>query len=85
MEQKTDHPQQHVIHYIVDTEPQTTTEKVLTPVEILRNAGFDPATHYLVQVVGKERISYKDEPNKKIEMHDGMKFIAVSTKPTPVS
>ena len=75
----------HIITYTVDGEKQTTTEHELTPVQILQNAGIDPATHYLVQLEGEHRASYKDEPSKKIHMHDDMKFIAVSTGPTPVS
>ncbi len=73
------------ITYTVDGETQTTTEHELTPVQILQNAGIDPATHYLVQIEGQHKISYKDEPNKKIHMHEHMKFISVSTGPTPVS
>jgi hypothetical protein len=30
-------------------------------------------------------VSYKDKPNEPIKMHDGERFIAVSTEPTPVS
>jgi len=73
------------INYKVDDERQETTEKTLTPTQILDKAGIDPKNHYLVQIKGKERISYKDKPNENIEMHDGMKFISVSTGPTPVS
>ncbi len=72
-------------HYTVDDEPQTTTEHVLTPTQILEKAGIDPATHYLVQIEGQHRVSYEGKPNEPIHMHDHMKFISVSTGPTPVS
>jgi len=72
-------------NYTVDDEPQSTTEHVLTPVQILQNAGIDPASHYLVQIEGNHRTSYQDKPNAEIHMHQHMKFISVSTGPTPVS
>jgi hypothetical protein len=73
------------IHYFVDDERQETDEEELTATEILDHAKIDPKNHYLVQIKGKERISYKDDPNKEIRMRNGMKFISVSTGPTPVS
>lgn len=76
---------EHVIEYKVDDEPQTTTGRVLTPTQILQNARIDPNSHYLVQLEGKHQISYKDDPNEEIHMHEGMTFISVSTAPTPVS
>ena len=76
---------EHIINYKVDDEPQTTTERVLTPKQILENAKIDPNSHYLVQLEGKHQISYKDNPNQEIHMHEGMIFISVSTGPTPVS
>ena len=71
--------------YTVDDEPQSTTEHILTAVQILEKATIDPATHYLVQIEGNHRISYQDKPNEKIHMHEHMKFISISTGPTPVS
>ena len=69
----------------VDTETLTTTEKVLTPVQIMGLAGVDPQTHYLVQIKGQHQESYQGKPDEKIHMHPKMKFITVSTGPTPVS
>ncbi len=71
--------------YTVDDEPQTTTAHELTPTQILQNAGIDPATHYLVEIRGHERISFQGKPDVEIHMHEHMKFISVSTGPTPVS
>ena len=75
----------HEIDYTVDDEPQSTTSKVLTPRQILTDAGIDPATHYLVQLQGQHQISYKDTPDVEIKMHEHMKFISISIGPTPVS
>ena len=72
-------------NYTVDDEPQATTAHELTPTQILNNAGVDPATHYLVQLQGNHRESYQNRPDVVIHMHQHMKFISVSTGPTPVS
>lgn len=71
--------------YTVDDESQSTTLHELTPVQILGNAGIDAASHYLVQIEGNHRVSYQDRPNDPIHMHEHMKFISISTGPTPVS
>jgi hypothetical protein len=81
---KTEH--EHLIHYKVDDEPQTTSEKVLTPAQIMTSAGIDPQTNYLERVVeGNDLISYKDNPNQPIEMKNGMRFLTKPTGPMPVS
>jgi hypothetical protein len=71
--------------YTVDDEPQTTTVLVMTPAQILLAAGIDPSSHYLVQLNGQNQLSFKDEPGREIHMHNHMKFISISTGPTPVS
>ena len=76
---------EHVIDYIVNDEAQSTTEKELTPTQILTKAGIDPATNYLVEIRGQDKISYKDKPTEPVKMHQGIKFISVSTGPKPVS
>jgi hypothetical protein len=81
-------PAQKVIHYTLDDEPQVTNQRVMTPVQIMETAKpvpVDPETHYLVQLEGDHKISYKGKPNEPIEMHEHAKFITVSTGPTPVS
>lgn len=75
----------HVIHYTVNDEPQETTEHVLTPVQIMQNAGVDPQTNYLVEIKGRARESFQDKPNEPIHMHEHQKFVTVSTGPVPVS
>jgi hypothetical protein len=73
------------ITYIIDDEPQTTSSRVLTPAQILSNAGIDPDSHYLVELRGNHRESYEGRPDAEIHMHPHMNFISVSTEPTPVS
>jgi hypothetical protein len=80
-----DHKHDHEIHYTVNDEPQKTTKKELTPVEIMRHAGIDPQQNYLIRIEGDHKKSYKDEPTKEIHMHDHMKFITNFTGPKPVS
>lgn len=76
---------QHVIHFEVDDEELETTEHALTPVQIMGVAGIDPATNYLVEIEGQHQISLKDQPNVPVELHEGSKFVSVSTGPTPTS
>lgn len=72
--------------YTLDDEPQTTTEHQLTPAAILTNGGIDAATHYLVELRGKDgQHSFENTPNDPIHMHQKMRFISISKKPTPVS
>jgi len=72
-------------NYTVDGERQSTSQHEMTPLRILEVAGIDSKTHYLIQIIGKEKESYKDNPNAPIHMHENMKFISVATGPTPVS
>jgi hypothetical protein len=72
--------------YSVDDESQSTDLHQMTPTQILTNAGIDSNSHYLVQIIsGKKEVSYKDKPEEIIHMHQHMKFISISTGPTPVS
>jgi len=81
------HPgdREHVIHYKVGDEEQETTERTLTPSQIMSKAGINPDENYLVEIVGRERVSFKDKPNDPIEMRNGMKFVTVFVGPVPVS
>jgi hypothetical protein len=73
--------------YSVNDESQSTSEHSLTAETVLRNAGFDPANHYLVLFRGQsdQRESFQDRPTAEIHMHEHMRFLAISTEPTPVS
>lgn len=78
-------PHVHVIEYTVNDEPQKTTEKVLTPIQIMSNAGIDPDNNYLVEIEGSHKKSFKDNPNESVHMHPGMVFITNFMGPKPVS
>jgi hypothetical protein len=76
----------HEIHFTVDGEPYETTQRELTPNEIIRRfAQKDPATHYLVQIEGHHRESFQGKGDTPIKMHNEMKFQVISIGPTPVS
>lgn len=82
---KKEKGQEHFIHYQLDDEPESTIAKVLTPTQILSDAGFDPKTNYLEQLIGHNIESYKDNPDAEIEMNDGMRFLTKPIGPMPVS
>lgn len=73
------------IPYSVDDEGQTTTEDHLSANQILTNAGIDPTKHYLVQLVGRNQVSYQGKGEELIHMHPNLKFISVFIGDTPVS
>ena len=76
----------HEIHFTVDGEPYETTERELTPNEIIRQfAKMDPVTHYLVQIQGNHKESFQGKGDIPIKMHNEMNFQVISTGPTPVS
>ena len=81
--QGNQHP--HVIHYTVSDEPQTTTERELTPTQIMTNAGINADENYLVEIRGRERFPYKDKPNAPIHMRENQQFVVVFVGPVPVS
>ncbi len=78
-------PHVHMIHYTVNDEPQSTTERELTPVKIMENAGIDPNLNYLIKIDGHNQESFRNDPGKVIHMHNGMKFITNFMGPKPVS
>ena len=78
------HPQNHVIHYFVDDEEQTTTAHRLTVEQILKNAGLDPSTHYLIELEGHHQVQHQNL-GEEIRIHEKQKFISVFNGPTPVS
>jgi hypothetical protein len=74
------------IRYSVNDEPQWTIHKELTPVQIMKDAGIDPDKNYLSEIKEHHKPeSFKDDPNKPIHLHDGMKFITTFIGPKPVS
>ena len=76
----------HEIEFTVDGEDIETTQRKLTPREILALAELDPDQHYLVRVEdGKPVESYETRPNEKIHLRSGIEFASVFTGPTHVS
>ncbi|MEK6225560.1 MAG: hypothetical protein AABM40_04610 [Chloroflexota bacterium] len=75
----------HTIDYTVDTIPQQTDARELSASTILKNAGLDPAARYLIELRGKEQVSYKERPDAEIKMHEHARFISAALGPTPVS
>ncbi len=75
----------HTIDYTVNDEQQSTTEKILTPAEIMQRARVNPDQNYLVEIVGHEQKSYRNQPTAEIHMHEHQRFITIFIGPTPVS
>lgn len=75
------------ITYTLDDEPYTTTDKTLSPRQILAAASIDVNNHYLVLLHGNsgQRTSYEGRMDEIIHMHPNMRFLSVSTGPTTVS
>jgi len=77
---------EHWIHYTIDDEPESTLAEKLRPTQIMSDAGIDPKTNYLEQLLPDHKtISYKDNPDVEIGMKDGMRFITKPFGPMPVS
>ena len=77
---------EHWIHYKIDDEPESTLAERLTPTQIMSDAGIDPKTNYLEQLLPDHKtISYKDNPDVEIDMKNGMRFITKPIGPMPVS
>ncbi|MGV9272299.1 hypothetical protein [Streptomyces griseosporeus] len=69
----------------VDKEPVTGVPRHTTPNEILRLAGIDPTSHYLVKITGRHQDSFEGRGEESITVHDHEKFVSLSTGPTPTS
>lgn len=80
---KPDKPEKQV-EILVDDEP-TLVDVNTTPNEILAAADLEPATHYLVLLRGRNKISYEGKGEEPIKVHKGETFVSLSTGPTPTS
>jgi hypothetical protein len=69
----------------LDTEPLAGVPKHTTPNAILRLAGIDPATHYLVRIEGRHQEPFDGHGDEEITVHERETFVSVSTGPTPTS
>lgn len=69
--------------YLVNGEVQETTERKLTPREILANAGFTPVEEYrLTRDDGNKVLEDYDQPES---VHKGERFTATFLGQTPTS
>jgi len=69
----------------VDDELYPFTEIFMTPVEIMNVAGLKEGEFYLKQLVGHQEITYKNDKNHVIALHDHIKFVSCKTTNTTVS
>jgi len=69
----------------VDGEELTVTEHELTPTAMMRRAGIDPATHYLVIINGRHRESLEGKNDDPIRIHEKLTLVSVFTGETSVS
>lgn len=74
-----------LFHIFVDGEQLETVEHKLTARQVLNLAGLDPAGYYLVEVNGKNQVSFQGRLEDTVNIHEKAKFVTVSTGPTPVS
>lgn len=76
-----------IFFYDMDSEPETTDLKEMSPVQIMVAAGVDPKTHYLVQALDNgDQIKYNENPEQPIKMRcPRMKFFSVLNGPCPFS
>lgn len=76
----------HEISFVLDGEQEITSEHELTPNFIISEFGNkDPQSNYLVQLKGNHKVSYQDEGNDPIKIHNNIRFHIISLGPTPVS
>jgi hypothetical protein len=59
------------IEITVDGRPITLDDPETTPNEVLRLAGLDPATNYLVRVDGRHQVSFEGRGDEHIRVHPG--------------
>ncbi|MCF8276994.1 MAG: multiubiquitin domain-containing protein [Flavobacteriales bacterium] len=64
------------VHYEVNDVAQETLESELTVSEILTKAGFSVSEFFLKELRGGKEISYENDPDVKIRIRNGMKFLA---------
>jgi len=74
----------HVISFTVDGDEFSTEEKSLTVRQILALADLDSTRYYLVEINGQQQKPLTDLDGQ-VHLHEGMKFVSVSTGPTNVS
>lgn len=69
----------------LDDETIPFTEIFMTPVEIMLLADYKDSEYYLKQVIGHQEITYKDDKQHVIALHDRIKFVTCKIANTTVS
>lgn len=77
--------QAHTFAITVDGDELSIAEHELTPRQIMKRAGIDPDTHYLVELRGDQQVSLQATPDDPIHIHEKLKLISVYSGPKPVS
>lgn len=75
----------HTFTVTVDGETLEIPDHQLTPAEIMTRAGINPATNYLIEIRGHERVSLEGKNDEPIQIHEKLQLVSVNTGPMPVS
>ena len=69
----------------IDGEDYSPPDQKMTVNSVLNLAGLPPEEYYLVEIHGKSQKPYEGEGDKKINLHEGSKFVSVYIGPTTVA
>lgn len=74
------------VEFMIDGETYRTQERELTAGDVLGYAGKNFGSHYLVELLGRggQQREYR-RPSDPVKVHPGIRFLTVSTAPTPVA
>lgn len=73
------------VTFELDDEDYPFEQIFMTPIEIMAIADIDAAKFYLKQIIGAQEISYKNDENHLICMHNKIKFCTCKKSNTTVS
>lgn len=73
------------VHFTVDDETISSRDHELSPEEVMKRAGVNPADHYLVRVTGGQQESFRGKASTPFHVRQNDKFITLWMAPTPVS
>jgi len=69
----------------LDDEEYPFAEIFMTPVEIMVLGGYKDTEYYLKQIVGHQEITYKNDKEHIVELHNKIKFVTCKIASTTVS
>lgn len=81
---KEDKRKERFVSYFVDGETLMTADSTLTVEQVLRQAGLDPATHYLIELRGQHQLPHQTL-TEVLHIHNQERFVSIFNGPTPVS